>query len=403
MRPMKSTYSHDRNTALDGLRGVAILMVLMNHLTPDILMESRILEWGKKLAQSGWIGVQLFFVLSGFLITGILLRERDKPSFFLNFYARRVLRIFPLYYLVVLALVVLAGVRLSAGDESWQAFWDNQIWLWLHSVNIGVNVEGPEPFAFPPLLHFWSLSVEEHYYLVWPAVVFLVDSRRLGWICYILIAIAQLTRFFGVLSSVELSPYWGMLTPYCMDYLAMGSLLAIWTQSNANVVARARLLAFCSLFCGAMLLAIFYSEKGFWVGSRTLSMLFAGILVGVVFMATVLNATQLKPGSLMHRIVANKSLCFFGKYSYGIYVFHPFVHVMLDHYMPIETYLDVFGFPTLALIGHFTAITSATVVLSVASWYAVESRFLELKRYFDYENSPVKPIEPVKAGEMILR
>ena len=157
-------YKRSHYPALDGLRGVAILLVVFYHFFDF----TNYFFWG-------WLGVDLFFVLSGFLITNILLRTLYQPDFLRNFYVRRILRIFPLYYFaLILILVVLPFFQSLHLDLSY--YQENQAWFWIYLQNW--------LFVFKPLhgskllLHFWSLAVEEQFYLIWPIIILLVRRPK---------------------------------------------------------------------------------------------------------------------------------------------------------------------------------------------------------------------------------
>jgi peptidoglycan/LPS O-acetylase OafA/YrhL len=163
----------ERDPRLDGVRGIAILLVLVYHLTlyggmaPNGPFLDRL--WRTWTLPLG-LGVDLFFVLSGFLITGILLDTKDGPDYFRNFYARRFLRIFPLYYATLAAtFLLIPAVRLDA------------VWYWTYLINYRFADVGWPRVAY--LGHFWTLAVEEQFYLVWPALVFFVPRRVLPWLC----------------------------------------------------------------------------------------------------------------------------------------------------------------------------------------------------------------------------
>src|SRR5205085_517803 len=198
--------SDRRILPLDGLRAIAIVLVLAFHFAP-------------KQAPFGWLGVDLFFVLSGFLITGILVRTRELPNRFRTFYARRALRIFPLYYaMLIVAFLVLPPVcalcrRPPVAD---------QLPYWLYYSNfIGHTFHLPVSFG-----HFWSLAVEEHYYAVWPFVIFAAGPRRARMICALLIAIAIVWRFAFAVVGAPPETTFGF-TPARIDGLALGSLLSL--------------------------------------------------------------------------------------------------------------------------------------------------------------------------------
>ena len=162
-------------SGLDGLRGLAIALVLVHSLTMFVHPVSAGGQLYHAALAFGWSGVQLFFVLSGFLITGILLDTRPTPHYFRNFYIRRALRIFPLYYVTLaVAFIVLPALdrmpQVYAGDYPHQAF----LWLylsnWRHDIGGGFS-------------HYWSLALEEQFYLVWPLVVFFCSRPTLLKIC----------------------------------------------------------------------------------------------------------------------------------------------------------------------------------------------------------------------------
>ncbi|MGB3153347.1 MAG: acyltransferase, partial [Chitinophagaceae bacterium] len=146
--------------ALDGMRGIAILFVIFHHNFEFI-----------SYSFFGWLGVDLFFVLSGFLITDILLNTLNQQNFLRNFYIRRVLRIFPLFYLAILVfLYLLPNILTTSPDVSY--YTKNQFWLWTYLQNWLFIFK--EPYGDKILLHTWSLAVEEQFYIIWPVTIFLI-------------------------------------------------------------------------------------------------------------------------------------------------------------------------------------------------------------------------------------
>ena len=219
--PPPGTFGGGRSPILelDGVRGLAILLVMLfhfqgtrPHLVPKALVYPMIV---------GWSGVDLFFVLSGFLITGILIDTRDSENYFSSFYARRVLRIVPLYLIAVFLCFRVAlplarrwGVDLDP-DGSLEP------WYWLHVSNwrsaFGRDVR--------PLSHFWSLSIEEQFYVVWPAFVLWTKPRRLGAACAALAVTACALRCFAAARGAPPEAL-HRLTVFRIDALAIGGLLA---------------------------------------------------------------------------------------------------------------------------------------------------------------------------------
>jgi len=328
------------------------------------------------LMNLGWIGVQLFFVLSGFLITGILLDTRDKQNGYRAFLARRTLRIFPLYYTVLfVAFVVLPllrvhlPVKLASGSE-------NQVWLWLYLSN-WVEPYGRSVTLFP---HFWSLAVEEQFYLVWPFVVRGLRRRSLSIVTATLVVLGLVVRMVVRFETgnVEAAYSWTICR---MDALALGAMAAILLRTPAAaewLLARARWLGATAL----ILLGItFVATEGFprtsfWdqsLGYTATAFAFAlGIVAAVV-------ATSRAPSGASASVFDNRLLRWIGKYSYGIYVFHLPLHLLLgkrllgDHREPAGLLLG-FGYPL--------AMGAVTLLLAMASYHVLEAPFLRLKSRF---------------------
>jgi len=209
---------------LDGVRGVAILMVMAIHFVGDSKAQTFVQTLLTKAAGYGLFGVDLFFVLSGFLITGILLEAKNRPHYFRNFYARRTLRIFPLYYgvLAVLFLLLPAVTPLSPLLEQAR---EQQGWLWTYTTNFYVAyTESWRSLTY--VTHFWSLAIEEHFYLVWPLVVFALRRETLERVCVGVVAAGLALRIGLALAGVsEVSI--SALTPCRIDTLCVGALLAV--------------------------------------------------------------------------------------------------------------------------------------------------------------------------------
>ena len=209
-----------RVEALDGLRGFAILAVVAFHamfLDVGLLGGARPAPTDvyPTLALLGWCGVDVFFVLSGFLITGILLRSKGAPGYFRNFYARRALRIFPLYYLVVGLLLFGLGRPATSGAEKASYL--------LYYQNVRYALVGEGSFDAARLVT-WSLAIEEQFYLVWPTVVWLCSRRALVGVCIAVVVGAIALRLWLLAGGLHTTHF---LTPCRLDTLAVGALLAL--------------------------------------------------------------------------------------------------------------------------------------------------------------------------------
>ncbi len=254
--------------ALDGVRGVAILLVLYAHFTATEPAGAALNVFERiyfRSAQLGWWGVDLFFVLSGFLITGILYDAKGKEHYFRNFYMRRVLRIFPLYYGVLLLVFVVIPLARTPHSLDDQTAVHSSLWLWCYAANIGMCVHDAVMNYSHTLEfnHFWSLAVEEHFYFVWPLLVHAFGRQSLVRICGAIIVGALGLRWM----MLELDIHWMkrfFLTPCRMDALAMGALLALLVRGDyglARLVKGARWIAMVGgLILGGVILSNAYPE-----------------------------------------------------------------------------------------------------------------------------------------------
>jgi peptidoglycan/LPS O-acetylase OafA/YrhL len=251
MNPGRVSKSH--MPALDGVRGLAvILVVLFAHyssvLSGSVPLERRIAVVS---AHVGLTGVDLFFVLSGFLITGILLDTRDSPSYFRSFYARRILRIFPLYYAYLfINFFPLRGINLQLEKvDKFAAI--NPYWYLAYLSNLSPT-EGVSDYT---LGHFWSLAIEEQFYLAWPLVLFLVPRRSLAPICLAGIGAAILLRFelaIGGAGTETLHRF----TPGRMDTLLLGALAAIAFRDDGQKALWSRLIRPVAVASGLVFTAV---------------------------------------------------------------------------------------------------------------------------------------------------
>jgi peptidoglycan/LPS O-acetylase OafA/YrhL len=199
---------------------MAVLLVLIFHFVGSMLPTNGIERTIVRVTDYGAFGVELFFVLSGFLISGILYDSYHKPHYFRNFYARRTLCIFPLYYGVLALVFFVAPMIPFLRGPSLDFLVERQAWAWLYGVNIYIARAGE--WAFSYLEHFWSLAVEEHFYLIWPLLVFVV-ARRPRTLIALSLAVAlgaMLARLIGILCGMNLV---GRLRPYSLPARRLGA------------------------------------------------------------------------------------------------------------------------------------------------------------------------------------
>jgi peptidoglycan/LPS O-acetylase OafA/YrhL len=384
-----SSQAHDRIAPLDGVRGIAILMVLLIHFSSRGWLvensDSFAADLLVDIVFTGWTGVELFFVLSGFLITGILLDTRDDPHYFRNFYARRCLRIFPLYYAVLIVVLlmttVFAGLLAKANFKAFDAVTDTQWLHWIYASNIAKTIN-PD-LMLGPIGVFWSLAIEEHFYLFWPAVVYLLPRRALPWACAFLIVTSNLLR--GVFIYYENVEGAYVFTFARLDGMALGALLAWGARDlTGGLVARRHLLWTAAALGLIGTLAVGVWRRGLYYQDPMVLLVglpFIGLLCGSV----VGGASIAQPGGWCHRVLGGKFLGFFGKYSYCMYLVHmPLAVVIwrlgLGHYVfgrEQTVASDIAKNGVNIVLG--IAITSA---IAVVSWRVLEKPALSFKRYF---------------------
>ncbi len=361
--------------ALDGVRGLAISMVLALHiLTSNVQTGEAFFDFISSIRSSLWVGVDLFFALSGFLITGILFDSLQKRGYFLNFYARRALRIFPLYYGFLLALIVLTYPL----HLQWQG---KQYLLLTYTQNLGIFTKdymGFTPAPFINLNHFWSLAVEEQFYFIWPLIVFLVrDWRKLLGIGLGL-SLGALVLRIVFFSDGALPATLYEFTPCRMDALLMGGSLALLYRSTyRSFILRYSTPAFlfllvCLIWMALPLNGLIWSAPVVETYGYSLTAL----------TSTLLIATTLARGSWSRLVFETRLLRFLGKYSYGIYVFHYSIDVAITASLR-RWLLATFHSKPIAVILASVPVVLLTIVLAVASYHLYEKRFLSLKRYFD--------------------
>jgi peptidoglycan/LPS O-acetylase OafA/YrhL len=374
-----------RIPVLDGLRGIAILLVMVYHvwLFGTAFGQTR---WERLYAHAagvGWVGVDLFFVLSGFLITGILYDSRHNPHYYRVFYARRTVRIFPLYYafLALFCGIVPFVLRLLHHPEFAPSYDTTtvKLFVWSYTLNW---YEGLKGFSIVSrsLMHFWSLSVEEQFYFVWPFLVLTLTRRRLMGFCWGLIALAFAFRV--ALLRLELPDAAYVWTFSRADSLAIGAMVALAARNPLDwkmIVKWAPRLTLPALCGTAILLALedlrsrFMSEQ-FFLSSLKYS------LVGLLFGGCLAMAVCARQESLTHRSLNSPFLRFFGKYSYGLYIFHqPLIIVGAKIGLNSDKLTAILGNKFLAIVSLNAIAFALAIAIALASWNLFEKHFLKLK------------------------
>lgn len=368
---------------LDGLRGLAILLVTVYRFTRDVPTTSISGDLLHSMVVFGQRGVDLFFVLSGFLITGVLLDAANDPHRIRNFFARRTLRIFPLYF-VSLILFVLLLPKIWPVPIFVEAQ-DNQFYLWTYLTNF--RMAYLDEWNFGALDPFWSLSVEEHFYLLWPFLILFIGIRRTFAFAMGFALVCALSRIaFSAFHSGGVAP--DVASFFRFDGLLIGAAIAALARS-AEGLERFRPYAKLSIVPIALVcLILAYKFNRLLTISHTAWAVFWGAFL-------ILLVTAPRDG-LLARLMRDKKLRRLGKYSYAMYVFQsPLIALVAGVWsVPIiDQWLSTSSadsaLPTIVYAVGMFALTFAAGVLS---WFALESHCLKLKKFFEH-----RPQESVTA------
>jgi peptidoglycan/LPS O-acetylase OafA/YrhL len=353
---------------LDALRGIAILLVIAHNATLHYGTASYL----HPLLDRGWMGVDLFFVLSGFLISGILLDTKESPNYFKNFYARRILRIWPLYY-CLLAFMFLVLPRVSAA-EGVTIFAKSSPWwaypLFLQNFLLPLSTDAAGPLGVT-----WSLAIEEQFYLVWPIIVRFLSRRQVAIVALVGIAASPVLRYFLAAHHVHIYANF-----FCrLDGLMLGAFLAALVRSKDFVRERFVGVALAVLVVAAPLAVVMDLRHAEWI---------------------VFSFTSLAAGALVYLAMfwrqkwvqwplANRFLLFTGTISYGLFLLHKIAFAGVDglHVKYVQHPFVMLG---VILLGSY--------LLAITSWNVLEQPFLRLKRFFELRRRTAAVVGGAGAG-----
>jgi len=373
--------AHAHIPELDGFRATAVLMVLLGHLFFGTVLPPEAYAWMPSVLRGvighGWLGVDLFFILSGFLITGILLDSRDSAHYFRDFYARRVLRIFPLYLACIL-------VYYFAYPHSGAYFGLALLFLANFAGAFGVGwPHGPGVF--------WSLAVEEHFYLLWPLLVRVLTRSRLLALTLLIV--------FGTPVLRGVCTWWGMdpefqIYPYSFfrfDGLALGAILAIWVRSSFYSRSNAWKLA------GALAgLSIVVTAVGLpfgIMGTKSIASSALRYTQAQLFFAAFMTLALAYRATPFTAILRTRFAKVTADLSYCIYLTHL---ALFDLYYQILAHWQIDDVSRFGAVGALAmrcvAITAATYALAALSKRWLEDPFLRLKRYFSSSPAVRTPV-----------
>jgi peptidoglycan/LPS O-acetylase OafA/YrhL len=341
--------------ALDGVRGVAIILVLIVHAYyrgPDLDAG----PFARSLFIFGWTGVELFFVLSGFLITSILLREYGQDAALKRFWAHRAARIMPLYFAILLVFFLVSFLPLPAKAELPFTNLREQIWVYLLYLSnfgdlLGFDTEEANKLLGP----VWSLAVEQHYYLAWPLVVLTLGRLRARAVLLIAYIASVVARYFYASDATALIVYHTTFLHF--DGIAIGSLVALWLP---ELVTLRRYWGLAFWIVAGSMIAVFLAAGTTHYSSPTVEK-YGYVLIAISYAFFVLSVLNSR---LLSKLFGTQILRSMGKYSYFIYLFHgPFL-------MALSQLNLASGF--LSWMVFFVGYTVASYMAGTVSWKLLE-------------------------------
>jgi peptidoglycan/LPS O-acetylase OafA/YrhL len=348
--------------SLDGVRAIAALLVLVFHFSQYAVFQS---DWGKLLQKIGYLGqtgVSLFFVLSGFLITRILFEQIYSPHYWKNFIIRRSLRIFPLYYFYLICEYFIAPFLSNTPSPDISLQW----YYWFYLQDFATTFQWPS--AGPK--HFWSLAVEEHFYLVWPFVVLYYKIKRLTQPIIVILIISALVRF--LLAYFQYQTYF--FTFARMDEIALGALLA-WMEKNEKLNFFQQKSFYTALLSAGVFSAILWGL--FSSDGLLLIQVFKYNLISILYFLMIGKIITLDNLHWISKVLCSPFFNYTGKISYGLYVYQATAVIWgLTH-----GYADK---PLLFL----TSLILSCYVIATISFYLFEQPILKLKNRFTYSSHP---------------
>ena len=381
---------------LDGLRGLAILLVLFDHYLYSSLQPQtgKIYAFVHAVFPLTWSGVDLFFVLSGFLIGGILMDQRHTEHYFKTFYIRRVCRIFPIYFLWLALFVISSGLFLRHLHQQWALSLFNRQGIpdWSYFVFLQ-NFHTAKTLLFGPawLAVTWSLAVEEQFYLFMPLLVWLVPVRKLPYVLATLIILVPIFRLGLYLYYPQYFVY--VLLPGRADSLLIGALCACWIrqesfQSRLEKHRKGLFLAFTVLLAGMVCLTIKAETPDFWSMARSFDMVSWGYSWIALFYACLLLIVVTVKKGVIAGFMRFTPLRYLGIISYCVYLIHMAVIVLVYGWMlgkPAAITNFMSGAATLTALG-------VTLLLAALSWHFFEKPIIKWGHSFAYRGDKIRPV-----------
>jgi peptidoglycan/LPS O-acetylase OafA/YrhL len=349
--------------ALDGLRGLAILLVILYHNFHFV-----------NHFFFAWLGVDLFFVLSGYLITSILLNSVNSSNYLRNFYSKRVLRVFPLYYLCLVVFLLVLPL-LGAFRDQMQFYVNNQLWFWFYLQNWLLSFNFPNTGTM--LNHFWSLAVEEQFYLVWPFVIlWLKKPKKLLIFMIVILVLLLIARSIAWMCRFPDLNYTTFYSFTRVDGICIGCIIALLHNIHFDFLRRNT---------AAIVIGLAMLNFGFYFLNRLGDypyLAFVGYTTFAAMFGLLIHEGVTGDSKIVNVIFNQPFLKFFGIISYGLYVFHWPIYEMTQPSLNSFFLQDLNASEQMSRLGTSLLATIFAIGISIISYYAYEMRFLKLKEKF---------------------
>ena len=308
---------------------------------------------------------------------------KGQPRFFLNFYGRRTLRIFPLYYGVLIFILLIIPVLIHNGPDLVGGSLDHQAWLWLYLTNYAIIAYDSYGIFLGTLFHmahFWTLAVEEHFYLGWPLIVRFLPKRRLMWGCFGVIALAISSRIWLQFTQGNDNKAAAILTQCRVDTLATGALAAVLLREY-GIIKIQRFAAYGVIGCSLVIFWLFRSEYGLRPSGSHLPVLNFNILA-VFFSCLLVLALATMRWRLTALLLANRPIVAMGKYSYGLYVYHGLISGLFGSWITVAFVQRIVPTVFLSLVVRGAIWGCLAFACAYASWHIYEKHWFKLKHHF---------------------
>lgn len=308
MKKIHLQYFHN----LDGLRGLAAFSVLIFHFFLDTRVTSNMkgIEFIRQLTEILQHGVTLFFVISGFVITRILINNKRDSNYFLSFYKRRALRIFPLYYLYLIIHFYVYPYLLGIGpnlDFNMQL----PVYFYIHNLDWLTGLRSIAPG------HFWSLAVEEHFYFIWPLIIFIIPNQRLKIVTIFLILLSIPLKAFFLKEGIDIN--YNTFSRY--DSILVGCFLSVLEKMNNYSFPKLKLKTFFSLCVFIFIFGVIvytYQDKIFFIKSIFKHFILSSFFGLIIYVLIQTSSSD----NLLNSFLRSNAMQYFGRISYGLYVWH---------------------------------------------------------------------------------